>query len=60
MSFLPSAVHHAAALAVWPAAARALGWPLALLLALAWLAAAERAARRAAVLEAQRDWEARA
>ena len=59
MSVLPSAAHHAAALAVWPAAQRALGWPLALALTLAWLAAAERATRRQAVLEAQRDWEAR-
>ena len=59
MSVLSSAAHHAAALAMWPAAQRALGWPLALALTLAWLAAAERATRRRAVLEAQRDWEAR-
>ena len=59
MSSLATAAQHAAALALWPAATRALGWPLALALTLLWLSAAERHARRKAVLEARRGWEVR-
>jgi len=53
-----TSAHVAAALVLWPAAQGALGWPLALLLTLLWLAAAERGARRTALQEARRDWEA--